>query len=99
MSTFNDVMSSLFGGNSYSTTPRTLSESEIRTLISETRISSLSQKEVAIVEDALVHGRNGSMISLSKIDQILRHLEQTRQITRYDRDSVMKVFKSHMGTR
>lgn len=97
MSLLNDALSAVLGGNSYSTTPRNLSESEIRSLISQTRISSLSQHEVAAVEEALVHGRSGGMISLAKIDQILKSLERSRAITNYDRSGVMKVFKSHMG--
>lgn len=100
MSGLNDFMGTLFGGHKYSKVAHTLSEHEIKMLISQTKISSLSQHEVQAVEEALMHGRNGSMmISLSKIDEILKHLEYSRQISRYDRESVMKVFERHLGTR
>ena len=93
-------MSSMFGGNNYSTVPHTLSHDQICRLVSQTRISSLSQHELKIVEDALTAGRTSSgMISLTKIDEILLHLQSTRQISSYDRSGVMKVFQTYLGTR
>lgn len=100
MSILSDFFQTVFGGHRYSTVSKSLSHEEILRLISQTRISSLTQDQVKAVEDALIAGRNSEgKISLSHIDEVLKKLEYTRKISKYDREQVVKVFQSYLGSR
>jgi len=92
------LFSSMFGSPSakYSQTEHALSELKIRELVSRVRINSLSKGEEEIVERTLIAGRLGDgKISLRRIDEILRKLVNTNNISIYDKKALIKIFEDY----
>lgn len=100
MSVLHDFLGTVFGGNTYSTKECFLSEEEIRKYVSPERVSSLTQEECRIIERALLERRRGDgKISLAQIHEVLVKLESSHIISEYDKEGLIKVFRSVLKSR
>ncbi len=99
MSFFQDLISTAFGGSQYSSKEHFVSEEEIRRLVSQSKVASLSQQEEKNVEEALLHARKNGNISVQKIDHVLKNLEHQRKISSIDREGIVRVFKNYLGSK
>ncbi len=53
-----------------------------------------------MVQDAILARRHADgKISLQQIYELLTHMKDTNQITKYDRDGIIKVLKNYLSTR
>jgi len=97
MSFLSDLFGTLFGGSDYSGAEYSLSHEDVRRLVSQTRINSLSQDEVVVVEEAILSHRRDGKISLNRMNEVLGKLVHARKISEIDRQAVMKVFKKYFS--
>ena len=90
---------SLFGLSvKYSQVEQQLSEFDIKKLVSPYHIKTLKQEEVSEVEQAIISRRHGDgKISLQQIYETLTHMKNKNQISRQDRDGLMKAFEEHLN--
>lgn len=81
----------------YSQEEKAISIDQLDAIVSSVSISSLSQKEEKIVEEAL-HKRRGAdgKISLRQIYEVLTQLEQTGKISVHDKKALLERFTQHL---
>ena len=94
------ILNQIFGtsSNKYSQKENTLSREDIKKLVSQAKVGSLSQKEEVLIEDAIDKRRRGDgKIALSHINEALRGLENKHTISEFDRKGVMRVFEEHFN--
>lgn len=89
---------SFFSTNKYSTKEHYLSKEEIGRLVSVSQVKSLSQSEERVVE-GLLETRRGAdgKISLAQINEVLIKLKNQNQISKYDKEGLMRIFESHFN--
>lgn len=93
---------SIFGSSStkYSQKEYSVSSVEIKKLVSRAKTRSLSAKEEAAIEEAIIKRRRGDgKISLRQIYEALNKLKNLNMISKYDRDGVMTVFRIFFVTK
>lgn len=81
----------------YSTDEHFLPEHEVRRLVTYLHVPTLEPhlEREKLIQDALLARRHGDgKISLQQAYEVLTHLKDTSQITKYDRDGVMTVLKN-----
>ena len=84
------ILSYFFGTQSvYSSEPKSLPTEQIRRIVSQAKIRTLSSKEEQIIEEAIQDGRNSGRISMKKIDTILQRLVSTNTISIHDKKGVL----------
>jgi len=100
MSVLSDFFGTVFGGQQYSTSEHFLSEIEIKKCVSREHVASLTEEECSVIEQALIERRRGDgKISLAQIHEVLVKLESSHKISKYDKEGLMKVFRSFLGSR
>ncbi len=102
MGLFTEFFGYIFGGKTthYSSTPRHIPEQDIRRLVSQENVSTLSLSEARVVEEAIIARRmSGGVISLRQIDAVLLALERERKISGNDRKGMMRVFMEYIANR
>lgn len=88
-----------FFGSTYSTTEHSLSSEEIRALVGQSNVPSLTPEQEKLVEDAIRAKRHGDgKISLQQIYEALSDLKHAGKISETDRAGVMHVFKVKFRT-
>ena len=90
---------SLFGPSvKYSQVEHQLSEFDIKKLVSRYKVKSLDSDEEDSVEQIIIARRHGDgKISLQQIYETLTRMKNKNQISRQDRDGVMKAFEEHLN--
>ncbi len=84
----------------YSAEEQSLTEVEIKQLVSTLNVQSLDQKEEQLVEQLLIKRRRGDgKISLRQIYEVLLKLDNQNKISEIDRKGLMKVFENHFANR
>ena len=82
----------------YSTTEHSLSSEEIRALVGQGHIPSLTPEQESLVEEVIREQRHGDgKISLQGIYEALSKLKHAGKISETDRAGVMQVFKHHFN--
>ena len=77
-----------------------LTEIDVRRLVTYIHVPSLEHHmdREKLVQDAILDRRKGDgKISLEQIYELLTHLKDQNQITKYDRDGSMKVLQEHFA--
>ena len=86
-----------FDNVKYSTDEHPLSEQEVKHHITNIAIPSFQQhpEREKLVQDTILARRHGDgKISLQQIYELLTHLKDCNQITKYDRDAIMKILQT-----
>ncbi|MBI5222482.1 MAG: hypothetical protein HY980_03225 [Candidatus Magasanikbacteria bacterium] len=92
------LFSSFFGGIKYSQVEHSLTEIEIKKLVSRIHINTLKQEEEGLVEEAIIARRHGDgKISLQQIYEVLTQLKNQHKISLQDREGLMRVFGGHFN--
>ncbi len=92
--------SAFFGGNAakYSNQEKIVTEMEMRRLFNSVRLPNVSENEESAAEHAVLAARHvDGKISLRKIFETLKWLQNTKKITKNDRMSLMKVFEGYFS--
>lgn len=79
-----------------------LTELEVQRLVTYIRVPTLEHHEERekLIQKAILERRHGdSKISLQQIYELLTKLKDHNQITKYDREGVMKVLQTYLETR
>lgn len=90
-------MGFFFGNaNTHSTEQKKLSKAAILTVISRSKIRSLSAEDESAAERAILAARGSNeRISLQQIDDALKSLENNTSFTAADRAGIVKAFKAY----
>ncbi len=91
-----------FSSVKYSQEEHPLTEFEVRKYVTYLHVPTFEHhpEQAKMVQDAILARRNGDgKISLQQIYETLTHMKDTNQISKYDRDGVMKVLKNYLSTR
>lgn len=94
------IFSAFFGGNAgkYSNQEKIITEQEMRRLFNSIHLPNVSENEESVAEHAVLAARHvDGKISLRKIFETLKWLENTKKITKNDRMSLMKVFEGYFS--
>ncbi|OGH69891.1 MAG: hypothetical protein A3C90_00850 [Candidatus Magasanikbacteria bacterium RIFCSPHIGHO2_02_FULL_51_14] len=92
------IFDTLFGSpaGNYPQDEKSLSEVEIKKLVSRVHIRTLRQGEEGLVEQAIAARRHGDgKISLRQIYEALTQLKNQGKISVYDRKGLMKMFEEY----
>lgn len=82
------------GSGQLSSQSRTLTEEEVRDLVSQTRIGTLTATEQKLVHETILHARgNDGFVSLRQIDLALQRLVTQKKISKNDHWAVRDAFK------
>jgi len=89
----------LFGTtNQYPKEEKQLSAVKIKQLVSRVKVKSLDNQEEILVEETIIARRRGDgKISLAQIYEALTKLKNQNQISKFDRDGLMRVFENHFN--
>ena len=93
---------SWFSSVKYPIEEHPLTETEVRKYVTYLHVPSLEhhQDREKMVQDEILARRKGDgKISLQQIYDLLTHMKDTNQITKYDRDGIMKVLQDYLSTR
>src|SRR3989339_1592078 len=92
------IFGTIFGSTKkYSTQEETLTNEEIKKIVSRLRIRSLDQKEEDLIEQAIAARRQGDgKISLQQIHEVLTKLKNQHSISDNDRRALMEVFTEYL---
>ena len=86
----------------YSQEEHPLTEFEVRKFVTYLHVPTLEHhlEREKMVQDAILARRHSDgKISLQQIYETLTHMKDTNQITKYDREGIMKVLKQYLSTR
>ena len=87
-------------GDKYSNDEKSLSEIEIKQLVSRTKVKTLDANEEKAVESAISKRRKGDgKISLRQIYEALTLLKSAGRISQYDRTGLMTVFQEYFESK
>ncbi|HLD31638.1 MAG TPA: hypothetical protein VJB37_01965 [Patescibacteria group bacterium] len=92
------IFGTIFGSTKkYSTQEETLTNEEIKKMVSRLRIRTLDQKEEDLIEQAIAARRQGDgKISLQQIHEVLTKLKNQHSISDNDRRALMEVFTEYL---
>lgn len=83
-------------GNMFSQKMKYISSAEIKFFFNKYKWSSVNNSEEDLVESAILSGRNNSgRISLRKVYNILKKLENKRKISQIDRKVILNEWKTY----
>ncbi len=91
-----------FNSIHYSQDEHPLTEFEVHKYVTYLHIPTLEHHpdREKMIQDAILARRKGDgKISLQQMYELLTHMKETNQITKYDREGVMKVLKNYLSTR
>ena len=93
---------SLFGSSiKYSQVQHPVPDLDVKRLISQSSVRTLSQNEVSLVEDDILAKKQNGKLSLQHIYEALHSLVNKHKISKNDQSGVMnlfvKYFKEHYG--
>ncbi len=93
---------SLFGSSiKYSQVQHPVPDLDVKRLISQSSVRTLSQNEVSLVEDDILAKKRNGKLSLQRIYEALHSLVNEHKISKNDQSGVMnlfvKYFKEHYG--
>ena len=94
------LFSAFFGGNAgkYSNQEKIITEQEIHRLFNSIQLPNISENEENAAERAVLAARHvDGKISLRKIFETLKWLQNTKKITKNDRIRLMKVFENYFA--
>lgn len=95
-------MFNLFGPSvKYSQIPHPIPDLDIKRLVSQIHVNTLTQDEANIVEETILKMKHDGKLSLQHIYEALHSLFNKHKISRNDQDGVMNLFvnyyKEHFG--
>ncbi len=86
----------------YSMKEHPLTEFEVKKYVTYLHVTTLEHhpdREKMVQEAILARRHSDGKISLQQIYELLTHMKDTNQITKYDREGIMKVLKNYLSTR